>query len=743
MRLTPWHNDPVSDPVSDVVYLHDEFTGDTWCATPAPIRTSTPYRVVHSAGQTTFEHERHGIATEYTVGMAEGTAVKVGYLRLTNNTGSPRRVVVTTYVEWVLGALRERGQHQVRNWYEKERSTMFAQNTFDPHFAQWTAFHAITDIASEHTGSRHTFLGRNGNTAAPAALAQHSVLSGVTGAGIDPCAALRCVIELAPGASYELGTLLGAASNEASAREAVVALRTVGAIRNALERTSTAWTQRLSAVTVRTPDANFDAMINRWSLYQALSCRMWGRSALYQSSGAYGFRDQLQDVMAFVYVNAPLAREHILRASCRQFLEGDVQHWWHPHTGRGVRTRFSDDLVWLPYVTAHYVTSTGDRTVLDEFVPFLSMRTLAPDEHEVYDLPLVTDEHASVYEHCLRALRRACTYGEHGLPLIGGGDWNDGMNRVGVDGRGESVWLAWFLISTLRSFALVAEERGDVAAVTEMRTHADAYNNAVEAHGWDGEWYRRAYFDDGTPLGSHTNDECTIDSIAQSWSVISGAGDPERQAIAMRSLEHHLVREDDRLLVLLTPPFDKSAHDPGYIKGYLPGVRENGAQYTHAALWAVLATAMRGDGDRAFEQFQMINPLSHAATPADVETYKVEPYVVAADVYTAEGQVGRGGWTWYTGSASWMYRVGLEGILGFEKRADQLFIVPRAPTSWTEYNIRYRYGSTDYDITVRHVAGHPRGASRIVIDGVHTEGESIPLRDDGVAHVVLVHHSAL
>ncbi len=742
MRLTPWHNDPVSDPVSDVVYLHDEFTGDTWCATPAPIRTSSPYNVLHSAGRTTFEHERHGISTEYSVGMAEGSAVKVGYLRITNNTGAARRVVLTTYVEWVLGALRERGQHQVRNWYDKDQSTMFAQNTFDPHFAPWTAFHAITGIATEYTGSRHTFLGRNGSSAAPAALESDTVLSGVTGAGIDPCAALRCVVELAPGASYELGTLLGAAASESLAREAVASLRSVAAVRTALQASTSAWQQRLTAVTVRTPDANFDAMINRWSLYQALSCRMWGRSALYQSSGAYGFRDQLQDVMAFVYVDAPLAREHILRAASRQFLEGDVQHWWHPHTGRAVRTRFSDDLVWLPYVTAHYVTSTGDATVLDEFVPFLSMRSLAPDEHEVYDLPMVTDEHASVYEHCLRALRRACTCGEHGLPLIGGGDWNDGMNRVGVEGRGESVWLAWFLISTLRAFARIAEQRGDDNASTEMRDHADAYKLAVEEHGWDGEWYRRAYFDDGTPLGSHLNDECTIDSIAQSWSVISGAGAPERQSAAMHSLETHLVRKHDRLLVLLTPPFDKSAHDPGYIKGYLPGVRENGAQYTHAALWAVLATAMRGDGERAFEQFQMINPLSHAVTKSDVETYKVEPYVVAADVYTAEGQVGRGGWTWYTGSASWMYRVGLEGILGFEKRGDQLFIAPRAPKSWPEYNIRYRFGATEYDITVRHTGGHERGGPRVELDGVAMTGESIPLRDDGVAHRVVVYHSA-
>ena len=747
-RLTPWHNDPASDPVSEIIYLQDDETGELWCATPGPIREEATYTVRHGAGFSTFAQDHGGIATKLTLGMAEESPVKLAMLRVTNSGKAPRRLTVTTYMEWTLGVLREHTQHQVRTEFDREHETILAKNSFDPQFAGWTAFHAITEPVTAYTGSRRDFLGRNGNVVAPDALRLDGGLGGITGAGIDPCAALQCVLELGAGETREIAILLGAAENEAKARQALADYRDLKRARTAIAKNVARWGERLSVITVNTPEPTFDAMLNRWTLYQALACRMWARSALYQSSGAYGFRDQLQDVMAFVYAEPALAREHILRAAARQFLEGDVQHWWHPQSGRGVRTRFSDDLAWLPYVVDHYVRTTGDASVLDEYVPFLSMRPLGPEEHEVYDLPQVADEHGSVYEHCLRALRRACTTGAHGLPLIGIGDWNDGMNRVGVEGRGESVWLAWFLITTLRSFADHVEQRGDSPVAIEFRRQADEYAAAVEAQGWDGAWYRRAYFDDGTPLGSTESQECRIDSIAQSWSVISAGGlsgartggQAERRIVAMRSLEQHLVNEDARLLMLLTPPFDKTEKDPGYIKGYLPGVRENGAQYTHAALWAVLATALQGNHDRAFELYQMINPLTHARTPEEVATYKVEPYVVPADVYTAEGQLGRGGWTWYTGSASWMYRVGLEGILGLRKVGDTLYIEPRAPSSWPGYSIEYRHGSAVYAIAVRKEKAVGGRGIEVKVDGQVSADGSIPLTDDGKGHEVSVRY---
>ena len=735
-RLTPWQNDPVRDTPGDCIYLRDDDSGELWTATPEPIRERTPYTVKHGAGYSVFEHSHNGVATSLRMGMPETDPVRVQILRITNNSGASRRLTVTSYVEWVLGVDREKTKEYVRTEMVEDSHVMLARNFYDPIFSSRVAFSAMSEKASSYTAARREFLGRNGTASAPAAMKRQE-LSDETGDTIDPCAALQTQITLSPGETREIVLLLGAIEDAEAAKELFRKYANPSVAANALDHAAQVWRNRLGTIQVKTPDPAFDVILNQWSLYQALSSRMWARSALYQSSGAFGFRDQLQDVMAFTYTEPQLAREHIVRCAARQFEEGDVQHWWHPQSGRGVRTRFSDDLAWLPFVVNHYIDLTGDAGVLDEPAPYLTMRPLAADEHEVYDLPAISEKVEPVYDHCVRALRRACTFGEHDLPLIGSGDWNDGMNRVGVHGKGESVWLAWFLITALRKFAEHAERRGDSEMATELRSNADRYNKAVEASAWDGSWYRRAYYDDGAPLGSTESDECKIDSIAQSWSVISRAGEAGRAQAAMTSLNKHLVHEDGRLIMLLTPPFNRGSHDPGYIQGYLPGVRENGAQYTHAALWAVLATALQGDGDRAMHLYSMINPVTHALTSEDVARYKVEPYVVAADVYTTEGHVGRGGWTWYTGSASWLYRVGLEAILGFTKRAETLEMNPCIPSDWKEFSVEYRHGNSLYTIVVRNPSGVQKGIESVTLDGSPVNG-AIPLGSDGKPHEVIV-----
>ncbi|MEP7065738.1 MAG: glucoamylase family protein [Gemmatimonadota bacterium] len=745
-RLTPWHNDPVCDPPGEVLYLRDDATGEVWTPTPAPSPAidapagddaAAAYGVSHEAGRTIFTHERNGIASTLSLGVPASDPVKIAILQLSNLGNTSRRVSVTSYVELALGAQREHTRHQLHTWRDEGTGAVFAENYFTDDFASRVAFSWVSAPVEGFTANREEFIGRNGDLVSPAGAAAKK-LSGTTGAGFDPCAAIRSALTIAPGETAEIVVLLGAAGSQDEARAIIGRHSTVADAREAVDAAVRAWETRLTMISARTPSPEFDAMLNRWSLYQALSCRMWARSALYQSSGAYGFRDQLQDCMAFAYAEPAIARAHLVRCAGRQFVEGDVQHWWHEPGGRGVRTRFSDDLVWLPFVADHYVTVTGDASIWDELAPFLEQSPLAPGEQEAYEEPHVSATTATLYQHCVRALDRACTSGSHGLPLMGCGDWNDGMNRVGIDGNGESVWLAWFLIAALRRFADHATARGDAATADRCRSRAEAYASAVEQTSWDGAWYRRAYFDDGTPLGSEQSDECRIDSIAQSWATLSGAGQPDRARRAMESVGEKLVREDARLITLLAPPFDHSAHDPGYIKGYLPGVRENGAQYTHAAAWVALATARLGDGERAVHLLNMLNPLTHAATEAGVATYKVEPYVVCADVYTAPGHVGRGGWTWYTGSASWMYRAALEGVLGFTKRGNSLRIEPCVPSSWRDFEIEYRHGTSTYVIGVRNPDGVQTGIANVQVDGREIDDGVVTLADDGRRHEVIV-----
>jgi cyclic beta-1,2-glucan synthetase len=736
-RLTPWSNDAVSDPPGEVVYLRDEETREVWTPTPLPVRGAETYVVRHGQGYTVFEHTSHGVAQELLLFVATDAPVKISRLRLRNTTERRRRLSVTNYNELTLGVARGASAPFVITEIDESSGAIFARNPYNNEFAGRVAFADVSQSERSATCDRKEFIGRNGSLARPAALGR-TRLAGRDGAGLDPCAALQTTVELAPGEYREVFFLFGEGESREEAEAILARFRSPQAVDEAFEQTLARWDETLETVRVRTPDPALDMLLNRWLLCQTLACRVWARSAFYQSGGAYGFRDQLQDVMAVVYSRPDVARAQILRAAAHQFKEGDVQHWWHPPTGRGVRTRFSDDLLWLPYVTAFYVSVTGDLGVLDEPVPFVEAPPLEEGEDESYRQPAVSAETATLFEHCARALDRSLKTGAHGLPLMGSGDWNDGMNRVGNQGRGESVWVGWFLHTTLSQFAPLCEGRGESDRARAYLEHVGRLKEAIEAEAWDGDWYRRAYFDDGAPLGSAQNEECRIDSIAQTWGVISGAADPQRAHRAMASVEERLIRRGDGLVMLFTPPFDHGALDPGYIKGYVPGVRENGGQYTHAALWVLIAYAIAGDGDRAGEMFALLNPINHASTRAGLHKYKVEPYVAAADVYAVHPHTGRGGWTWYTGSASWMYRAGLEYILGFRLRGASLRIDPCIPRGWRDFEIDYRRGSSRYHIRVENPSGVSRGLRAVEVDGVTQASGEVTLKDDGSDHQVRV-----
>jgi len=739
-KLTAWSNDPVSDPPGDTIYVRDEDTGALWGPTPLPIReAASTYLARHGQGYSRFEHTSHGIALQLLQFVPIQDSVKISRLTIENRSGKSRRLSVTTYVEWVLGVSRDVAAPFIVTEVDPPTGALLAKNAWNPDFGDRVAFADLGGRQSAWTGDRTEFLGKNGTLDHPALLERGDRPSGRVGAGLDPCAALQAKIELPPGGRSEIVLFLGEAATIDQARSLLTRYRALD-LDLALKAVTTQWDDIVGAVQVKTPDRSMDLMLNRWLLYQTLGCRVWARSAFYQAGGAYGFRDQLQDVMALTVTVREVARQHLLRAAARQFEAGDVQHWWHPPSGRGVRTRISDDGAWLPYAVAHYVEVTGDTAVLDEVVPFLDGPALAMGQDDAYFQPEVSRERATLFEHCARALDRSLAVGAHGLPLIGAGDWNDGMNRVGHDGRGESVWLGWFLHTTLWELARLAEARGESARAETWRAHVRDLQAALEQHGWDGDWYRRAYFDDGTPLGSAVSPECRIDSIAQSWAVISGAAERTRAARAMAAVEEYLVRRGQELVLLFTPPFDGAALDPGYISGYPPGIRENGGQYTHAAIWSVMAFAALGDGDKANELFSILNPINRASTRAGVHRYKVEPYVAAADVYAEYPHVGRGGWTWYTGSAGWMYRAGIEWLLGFRLRGAILSIDPCIPRAWRRFEITFRYHASHYEITVENPRGATRGVSSMEVDGTPLPPgrASLPLTDDGATHRIRV-----
>jgi cyclic beta-1,2-glucan synthetase len=737
-QLTPWSNDPVSDAPAEAIYIRDEDTGELWTATPLPIREPCPYVIRHGFGYSRFEHTSHGIALDLLQFVPLDDPIKISRLKMVNRSSETRQLSVTHYLDWVLGNQRGKTAPFIVTEIEPKTTALLARNPWGPDFQSRIAFMDMAGRQRACTADRAEFLGRHGSLAEPAALLGTHGLSNRAGGGLDPCGAMQTTITLEPGEATELTFLVGEEASSAAAVALIERYRTLD-LDASLKEVTDFWDQTLGAIQVKTPDRSMDILVNGWLLYQTLGCRVWARTAFYQSSGAYGFRDQLQDVMALVVSRPEIAREHILRAAARQFEEGDVQHWWLPTSGQGVKTRVSDDRIWLAFVAAHYLEVTEDFAVLDEQVPFLAGAPLAPEAHESFSAPEPAAM-GSLFEHCVRALDSSLAIGSHGLPLFGTGDWNDGMNRVGAAGRGESVWLGWFLHAALLKFAPIAERRGQSAAAAVWRKHAFALQQAIEREAWDGDWYRRGYFDDGTPLGSVASDECRIDSIAQSWAVISGAAERGRAVRAMAAVNSQLVSRSDGLVQLFTPAFDRTRHDPGYIKAYPPGIRENGGQYTHAAMWSTLAFALLGDGDRAGELFSILNPINHASTRAGIHRYKVEPYVVCADVYSSPQHVGRGGWTWYTGSAGWMYRTAVEGILGIHLRGRILAINPCIPRSWTGFEITYKYGSARYRIAVENPQGVSTGVHRATLDGREISGTpcEIALVDDGTYHYGVV-----
>jgi cyclic beta-1,2-glucan synthetase len=731
-RLSPWENDPVSDAAGEAFYIRDEDTGYYWSPTPLPARGRSNYRARHGFGYSVFEHIEEGIHSEMWVFVDKDASIKITILKLRNQSDKARRISVTGYVEWVLGDLKPKSTMHIVTEIDPSSGALFAKNPYNKEFGDRVCFLDVNDTTRSFTADRAEFIGRNRSLRNPDGMSRRR-LSGKSGAALDPCGAMQVGCSLSEGQEHELIFLLGSAQNNADATHLVNQFRISGVAHAALKNVRSYWEKTLGVLQVQTPDPALNVLTNGWLIYQALACRIYGRSGYYQSGGAFGFRDQLQDIMAVIHADHELAREHILHSASRQFREGDVQHWWHPPIGRGVRTRCSDDFLWLPLATARYLRYTGDEQVLYEKVPFLEGRQLNPDEESYYDMPARSEQTATLYDHCVLAIQHGLRFGVNGLPLIGSGDWNDGMDHVGRHGKGESVWLAFFLYEVLREFATIAGKRKDLAFADQCTRQGELLARNIDKNAWDGEWYRRAYFDDGTPLGSSNNDECRIDSIAQSWSVLSGAGEPGHSQQGMESAYRHLVRKDLSIIQLLDPPFDKSTMNPGYIKGYIPGVRENGGQYTHAAIWMVMAFAALKKAGRTWELFSMINPVNHGSTSEKIARYKVEPYVVAADVYSVSIHSGRGGWTWYTGSAGWMYRLIIESILGLRKEENTLFFDPCIPPEWNSFTLQYKYHNTTYHISVEQTKTGE--GLKLTVDGL--EQKSIALVDDRKIHEVI------
>lgn len=734
-RLTPWENDPVSDRSGEAFYLRDEESGEFWSPAALPVRGHGDYLTRHGFGYSVFAHRESGIDSELTIFVAEKAPLKLAVLTLSNNSGRMRKLSVTGYVEWTLGESRMRSApHIVTHTAGMSGySGILANNFYGANGEGRTAFFAVNDPHCSLTGDRREFIGRNGSLQNPAAMKIRR-LSGNTGGGLDPCGAIQSVVTLIDGDQKTMIFILGCEENSDRAQALLSHYLNEDIVRRELDAVHQYWHSMLDKIEVKTPDSTANVMVNGWLLYQTIACRLLARSGYYQSGGAFGFRDQLQDTLALSHSAPERLREQILLCASRQFIEGDVQHWWHPPCGNGVRTRCSDDFLWLPLAVCHYIDTVGNIGILHQSIPYLEGRQLEPGEESIYDTPLKSQIEESLWLHCVKAIQRGLRFGQHGLPLIGTGDWNDGMNRVGIDGKGESVWLGFFLFDILQRFASLADRIQDAHVASLCRTEAVRLQTNLNAAAWDGEWFRRGYFDDGTPLGSRRSQDCQIDAIAQSWSVLSGATDPARASMAMQALDKHLVDPEAGLIKLLSPPFDGHGPNPGYIQGYLPGVRENGGQYTHGAIWAVMAFARMGNAERAWQLWGMINPIHHTLNPQGVERYKAEPYVMSADVYSIAPHTGRAGWSWYTGSSGWAYRLLTEELLGIKRYGGYLTVHALLPECWSSFSMTYQYGSSQFQISVSRGGG----TYLVTQDGITLPDDRILLKDDGKVHIIQI-----
>ncbi|MDF2943362.1 MAG: uncharacterized protein K0S01_2220 [Herbinix sp.] len=734
-KITPWSNDPVSDKASEAIYILDEITGDIMTPVSLGRTDRGTYLTRHGFGYTKFLHEEANTSQELTVFTPLEEPLKLWELKLTNNSDKVKYLCLSYYVEWVLGTQREHTNPYILTSYNNEHEYLNAKNLYTFNFNNSNAFIFSSEMIKGYTGDRQEFLGPKGSILNPQGA--DTKLSCNTGVCYDSCGAIQVSVAIGPKESKTVVFGLGQSSDFGQIHALRHKYKDISMIPKELEKVRAYWEETLGTIQVNTKDRAIDIMVNGWLLYQTISCRINARAAFYQCGGAYGYRDQLQDTLSLILTNPSALRNQILIACSRQFVEGDVQHWWHPPMGVGVRTRITDDLLWLPYATAAYIRGTGDYNVLKDNVPYIKGPVLEENQHDIMFTPEISDVVDNVYEHCKKTIQ-ITRFGIHGLPLMGGGDWNDGMNEVGIEGTGESVWLAWFLYTLLGDFIPLCYYENDPEYAKELEQKREALIHSIEEHTWDGEWYLRAFYDDGTKMGSKENDECRIDSISQSWSVISKGANKDRALTAMQSAWRYLVKEEESISLLLAPPFNKTSKNPGYIKNYYPGIRENGGQYTHAAVWLAIASAMIGDYKMAHTLFTMLNPIHITLNKRDSMRYEKEPYVMIADISLSPPYTGRGGWSWYTGSAGWMYQGLVNWFLGVRKEEGYLVIDPATPISFGDYSIQYKYRSTVYDIKIQSRSKGVLSTQEVMLDNEKVIGNKIKLMDDGKTHIIIV-----